>query len=100
VSRIVVVQPGQTPYVELAHFDDGGGYSWSELAVYHHDGRLFISAQGGCSCNSWETPEESDLVEVTTLAAAEREYAKAFEYCDSFPAWVDVAERFRAWGLR
>jgi hypothetical protein len=100
-ARIVSFPSGTKPYEELATFTHGGGgYAWEEMHVYRRDGRLFAARQNGCSCNTYETPDEADLVEISTLAAAEREYAKAFDYYGPAAPWLGVVERFREWGLR
>lgn len=46
--------PGADIATVIVDLDDGGGYDWSEVKVWqrHIDGRLFMAADSGCSCNS------------------------------------------------
>ena len=82
--------------VDDIHNDD---YEWTLVRIYRKDGRIFADTQSGCSCNWYETPSEGDLVELPNLAAAERYYAEHVQY-SGLPEWLDVVERFRAYGLR
>lgn len=39
--------------------DGGGGYEWDNVALLRRvdDGQLFVSTEGGCSCNGpWDDP--------------------------------------------
>lgn len=79
--------------------DTGDGDDWTKVRIYSKDGRIFADTQSGCcSCYGYETPAEENLVELPTLAAAERYYDEDDMY--EMPKWLDVVERFRSYGLR
>jgi hypothetical protein len=65
---------------------------------------VFINGQSGCSCNSWEEPAESDLIEVASLEAAQREWTAAIpgrEATNALEMWLDEPRRtFADLGLR
>lgn len=92
----------QLGYVDIETFTDGGGgYDWSEMHVYTKGGRVFVNSQSGCSCDGWNAPDASELIEVPDLDAAKREWTDMMGSYASDTEWLDhVREKFVELGLR
>lgn len=88
------------PGYEIVDTIESTGYDWTAMRIYRKDGRIFADTQSGCSCNWYETPVESDLVELPTLAAARTYYDEGGYQMSDMPKWLDVVEQFRSYGLR
>lgn len=41
----------------IAHVGKGV-YGWYDIVVFYLDGRYYLDSQGGCSCNSYEWPDD------------------------------------------
>lgn len=97
------------PDYELVYTTGAGGYEWAELRVYKKksDGRLFYAGASGCSCYSYEDEvEESDLIQLQSLAGAQRAVKEFLDekewYFGSSPVseYADAIEALRGLGLR
>ena len=59
---------------QLYHVETGGGYEWSDWAVYHHPNRptsFFTWTESGCSCDGWEGPSDEDAHNATPMTKSE-----------------------------
>lgn len=96
------------PDYELVHTTGSGGYEWAELRVYKKksDGRLFYASASGCSCFTFEDDiDESDLIELQSLAGAQRAVKEFIELKEWYfgsgeSEYADAIEELRGLGLR
>lgn len=75
--------------------DSGGGYEWAEFHVYNHpreQGKYVADWDSGCSCYSYEGPDDEDLEAESPLDKAG--VIKAFkDFVDGNEYYFDAADK-------